>query len=64
MQRGFFCYPWTMRDSFLDPLRTTAEFQTLLAHVEARHQDALAAFTQAGGYEVLGLTPSASSASS
>ena len=64
VRMGFFCYPWTMRDSLLDPLRTTAEFQTLLAHVEARHQSALAAFTQAGGYEVLGLTPSASSSSS
>ena len=63
-RKRFFCYPWTMRDSLLDPLRTTAEFQTLLAHVETRHQDALAAFTPPGGYDVLGLTPSASSSSS
>ena len=61
MRMGFFCYPWTMRDSLLDPLRTTPEFKTLLAQMEARHQDALAAFTQAGGYDVLGLTPSTSS---
>ena len=46
VRKGFFCYPWTMLDSLLDPLRTTAEFQTLLAHVETRHQDALATFTQ------------------
>ena len=52
------------RDALLDPLRTTAEFQTLLAQVEARHKDALAAFTQAGGDEVLGLIPSAGSSSS
>ena len=62
VRMGFFCYPWMMRDSLLDPLRTTAEFQTVLAQVEARHRDALAAFTQAGGYDVLGLTPSTSSA--
>ena len=49
-----------MRDSHLDPLRTTAEFQILLAQMEARHRDAETAFTQAGGYDVLGLTPSAS----
>jgi len=45
---GIFCLPWTMRDPLLDPLRTTAEFQTLVAQVEARHRDALAAFTQSG----------------
>ena len=61
VQRGFFCYPWTMRDSLLDPLRTTTEFQTLLAQMEARHRDALAAFAKAGGYDVLGLTPSTGS---
>ncbi len=61
---GFFCYPWMMRDSLLDPLRTTAEFQDLLAKVEAQHRNALAAFTQAGGYDVLGLSPSTSSSSS
>ena len=64
VRMGFFCYPWMMRDSLLDPLRTTAEFQDLLANVEAQHRDALAAFTQAGGYDVLGLTPSTSSSSS
>ena len=61
---GFFCYPWMMRDSLLDPLRTTAEFQDLLAKVEKNHRDALAAFSQAGGYDVLGLTPAANSFSS
>ena len=64
VRMGFFCYPWMMRDSLLDPLRTTAEFQDLLAKVEAQHRNALAAFTQAGGYEVLGLSPSTSSSSS
>ena len=64
VRMGFFCYPWTMRDSLLDPLRRTAEFQKLLAQVEARHRNALAVFTQAGGYDVLGLTPSTSSSSS
>ena len=57
--RGFFCFPWTVRDALLDPLRTTAAFQKLLAKVEARHRDARAAFSSAGGYEVLALTPSA-----
>ena len=60
VRMGFFCYPWTMRDSYLDPLRTNPEFQILLAQVEARHRDAETAFTQAGGYGVLGMTPSAS----
>ena len=64
VRKGFFCYPWLMRDSLLDPLRATAEFQKLLAQVEARHLDALAAFTQAGGYDALGLTASTSSTSS
>ena len=64
VRMGFFCYPWMMRDSLLDPLRMTAEFQDLLAKVKAQHQDALAAFTQAGGYDVLGLSPSTSSSSS
>ncbi len=62
VRMGFFCYPWMMRDSLLDTLQTTAGFQDLLAHVEAKHLNALAAFTQAGGYDVLGLTPSTSSA--
>ena len=64
VRMGFFGYPWMMRDSLLDPLRTTAEFQDLLAKVEKNHRDALAAFTQAGGYDVLGLTPAANSFSS
>ena len=64
VRMGFSCYPWMMRDSLLDPLRRTAEFQDLLAHVEAQHRDALAAFTKAGGYDVLGLSPSTSSSSS
>jgi len=64
VRMGFFCYPWMMRDSLLDPLRTTAEFQDLLAKVEKNHRDALAAFSQAGGYDVLGLTPAANSFSS
>ena len=49
VRMGFFCLPWIMRDSLLDTLRPTAEFQELVAQVEARHRDALGAFTQAGG---------------
>ena len=58
VRMGFFCLPWLMRDSLLDTLRPTAEFQELVGQVRARHRDALGAFTQAGGYEVLGLSPS------
>ena len=64
VRNGFFCYPWMMRDSLLDPLRPSAEFQHLLAKVEAKHRDALTSFTQAGGYDVLGLSPSTSRSSS
>ena len=64
VRKGFFCYPWTMLDSLLDPLRTTAEFQKVLTQVEAKHRDALAAFTRAGGHDVLGLSPLTSSSSS
>ena len=55
IRQGFFCYPWIVRDPSLDPLRTTPQFQQLLQQVEARYRDALAAFTEAGGHEVLGL---------
>ena len=61
VRMGFFCYPWMMRDLLLDPLRTTAEYQNLLAMADAKHRDALATLRQAGGDNVLGLSPTKSS---
>ena len=52
---GFVCFPAMERDPWLDPLRTTPEFATLLGQAEARHREAAAAFARMEGSVVLGL---------
>jgi eukaryotic-like serine/threonine-protein kinase len=52
---GFFCLPVFMRDPWLDPLRTNAEFVSILRLAEVRHQEARAQFTGAGGERLLGI---------
>lgn len=44
VERGFFCYPFFVRDSWLDPLRTSPRFVEILRHAESRTRDAQRAF--------------------
>ncbi len=53
---GFCCFPSFARDAWLDSLRAHAEFRRLLNLVEARHREAVAAFREAGGERVLGVS--------
>jgi hypothetical protein len=58
VNEGFYCYPGFASDPWLDGLRAQAEFKRLLAHAQSRHKEAVAAFREAGGEDVLGPTPS------
>ena len=53
---GFFCLPFLARDPWLDSLRGESEFSAIFSVAEGRHREALAAFRQADGNRVLGLT--------
>ena len=53
---GFYCFPSFARDSWLDGLRAHAEFRRVLSLAEVRHRKAVAAFRDAGGDRVLGIT--------
>ena len=53
---GFYCFPSFARDSWLDGLRTHAEFRRVLSLAEARHREATAALRDAGGERVLGIS--------
>ena len=53
---GFSCFPSFARDSWLDGLRGQAEFRRLLNLAETRHRDAIVAFRDAGGEQVLGVS--------
>ena len=53
---GFFCFPSFARDSWLDGLRTHAEFRRVLSLAEARHREATATLRDAGGERVLGIS--------
>ena len=52
---GFFCLPALTRDPWLDSLRGTAEFASVLHHAEARHRQAVISFLTAEGDRVLGI---------
>jgi hypothetical protein len=52
---GYGCYPTMSRDPWLDSLRNTPAFTTLLRRVETLHQDASAGFERLGGAQLLGL---------
>lgn len=58
VESGFFCYSALARDPWLDSLRGSVEFATILRRAETGHREARAAFLQAGGDQVLGLTRS------
>ena len=53
---GFFCFPSFARDSWLDGLRTHAEFRRVLSLAEARHREATATLRDAGSERVLGIS--------
>jgi non-specific serine/threonine protein kinase len=52
---GFFCLPAFSRDPWLDSLRGTAEFASIMRRVEARHRQAIISFLSAEGDRVLGV---------
>jgi TolB-like protein len=56
LEGGYVLYPVLVReDSWLDPLRSTDEFHSLVERSRVRHQEALRAFVDAGGQELLGI---------
>ena len=58
VNEGFYCFPGFASDPWLDGLRTNPDFKRVLGHAQSRHQEAVVAFREAGGEEVLGLSPS------
>ncbi|CAN5723694.1 hypothetical protein BH18ACI5_BH18ACI5_14960 [soil metagenome] len=54
VEGGFHAYAMFAGDPWLDPLRSTPEFQKLLAFAEAQYCDAAEAFVVAGGERMLG----------
>jgi TolB-like protein len=53
---GFFCLPALTRDPWLDQLRGTPEFTSIVHRAEARHRQAVIAFLTAEGNRLLGVT--------
>ncbi len=50
---GFFCLPAMQRDPWLEPVRGTAKFKTLLKKVEQQHLAAKEEFTRLEGHRIL-----------
>ncbi len=55
VDRGFYPFETFTRHAWLDPLRTRQDFNAILATAELRHQEARAAFVNAGGETLLGV---------
>jgi tetratricopeptide (TPR) repeat protein len=55
VEDGFFCLPAFTRDPWLDSLRGTPEFTSILRRAEARHRQAIINFLTAEGDRVLGI---------
>jgi TolB-like protein len=53
VDRGFFCYPFFVRDAWLDPVRGDARFIDALRRAEGRWRDAKRAFDEHPGSRVL-----------
>ena len=53
---GFYCFPSFARDPWLDGLRAHPEFKRVLGLAESRHREAAAAFRDARGEQVLGVS--------
>jgi hypothetical protein len=57
LDRGFILYRiLTRSDPWLDPVRPTSAFADLLSRAESRYRDAVAAFRNAGGDDMLGVS--------
>ncbi len=56
VEGGFYCAPAIAQDPWFDPLRANPEFIRLLRLAQMRHWDAAAAFTDAGGERLLGIS--------
>ena len=55
VDRGYFPYDTFTRNPWLDPLRHRTDFLEIVRKAEHRHQEARAAFMQAGGEALLGV---------
>ena len=53
---GLYCFPTFARDPWLDGLRAHPEFKRVLGLAESRHREAAAAFRDARGEQVLGVS--------
>ena len=56
VEGGYVCFPAMAQDPWLDPLRTDTGFMRLLGLAETGHREAVAAFTEAEGERVLGIS--------
>ncbi len=52
---GFACFPWFVRDPWLDSIRGRSGFRALMAEAEARHRHAADTFAASGGPGLLGV---------
>jgi len=52
---GFFCYPAMVRDPWLEPVRDTPQFASLLEKAEQRHHAARKEFARLDGDRILGI---------
>src|SRR5262249_44253649 len=53
VDRGFFCYPYLVRDPWLDPIRGDARFIDALRRAEGKWREAKRAFDEHPGSRVL-----------
>ncbi len=56
VESGFHCHPTFVRDPWLDPLRGRPEFTALLRRAEEGRRESAAAFAEAGGGRLLGVS--------
>jgi len=54
VEGGYYMYPFVVRDPWLDPLRGGGEFNEIVRLAESGYRNAAAAFTAAGGEQLLG----------
>ena len=52
---GFFCYPYMVRDPWLDSLRGRSDFTSLLRKAQELHREAVKSFVSAKGDALLGI---------
>jgi non-specific serine/threonine protein kinase len=54
VEGGYYCFPFLTRDPWLDPVRGSSEFKSIVHVAETGYRDAAAAFAAAGGETLLG----------